>query len=390
MVETVPALTEVDQVNCSSSSYSEAEGDDDGEDDKESPGSRISLSPGYARDASVDGIIADDGEIEVPNSTYGWDEEIEDVQVENRVKLINEERAFHSEIFVGGATKADLIHMRKEEEEKNAKAKQRKAGVSVEEGNVDTDRNGCFDIDFNVIAELISSKMKEEFSVLGLQVNSCIKKIEVLKSKLDFLKMDITDGLDTKFDQMLTIMKEHISNVVSDLCQKGTSFGGLSGDTPVLPSSEAYFSPNANNVGDNPAPGLDDQENEADRVINSVIEEIHNSMHASTTATEDTVGVDNGVADISLGDVELGKSNLSVEGQGGAMDVDCNGKMETVVECDPVGTVSHGDKGDVDCVTEAVEELAPDSGGICRKSKRQKTIPPSLVDDYQCDMHIVQ
>ncbi|VVB11356.1 unnamed protein product [Arabis nemorensis] len=362
---------EQDEVNCSSSSDSEAGDDDDTEDDKESPTTKISLSPGHARnvhvaaEASVDCIITDDGENEIPDSTYVWPE---DVQVENMVKLINEESVFHSEMFVGGATKADVIRMRKEEEENNAKAKQRKAGASVEEGNADTDGNGCFDI------------------------NSCIQQIEVLKSKLDLLEMDITDGLDKEFDQMLSIMKEHISNVGTNLCQKGTSVGGLSCEAAVLHTSKTCVSPNANKVGDNPVPGLGKQADEVDRVINSVMEEIHNNIPDFSTATEDTEGDDIGVADVSLDD-----------GEGGGMDVDCNGEMGTALECGPVvngiyetlllcpiPSFSLGlSQGDADCETEVVEPSVPDIGGICRKSKRQKTVALSLVDDYQCDMRIV-
>lgn len=62
---------------------------------------------------------------------------------------------------------------------------------------------------------------------------------------------------------------------------------------------------------------------------------------------------------------------------------------ETLLLC-PIHSFSFGlSQGDVDCETEVVEQTLPDSGGICRKSKRQKTVLLSLVDDYQCDMRIV-
>lgn len=48
MVEAVPALTDVVQVNCTSSSESEGEVEKD--DDKESKTNKISLSPGHAID----------------------------------------------------------------------------------------------------------------------------------------------------------------------------------------------------------------------------------------------------------------------------------------------------------------------------------------------------
>lgn len=76
--------------------------------------------------ASIDFIIAGDGENEIDDTIFDWSDDEEDEKVENMVKLINEDHIFNSEMFVSGAIKADVIRMRKEAEEKNAKLKQKK------------------------------------------------------------------------------------------------------------------------------------------------------------------------------------------------------------------------------------------------------------------------
>ncbi|VVA93799.1 unnamed protein product [Arabis nemorensis] len=131
LVEAVPALLEVIQVNSTSSSEFGRE------EENESPREKkISLSPSHARDiheeekAEADCIIADDGETELDEKEFEWSDEEEDVKVSNLLKLINEEHNFWCSEFGGGVTKADVVRMIKEAKENNAKAKQKKLDES--------------------------------------------------------------------------------------------------------------------------------------------------------------------------------------------------------------------------------------------------------------------
>ncbi|VVB01256.1 unnamed protein product [Arabis nemorensis] len=69
---------------------------------------------------AVDCIIPDDGEEELDETVLGWPGEIKDSKVDNMMRLINEEKTFCSSMFIGGATKADVVRIIKEAKEKNA------------------------------------------------------------------------------------------------------------------------------------------------------------------------------------------------------------------------------------------------------------------------------
>lgn len=119
-------------------------------------------------------------------STFAWSDDEEDENVENLVKLINEGHIFSSEMFVGGATKADVIRMRKEAEEKNAKQKAKKGCSIWKKFPIfgDGDGNSSSDNSVHHIAELVACKIKKELVGLSEMVSSCSKNIEELRTKL--------------------------------------------------------------------------------------------------------------------------------------------------------------------------------------------------------------
>lgn len=108
------------------------------------------------------------------------------------VKLINEDHSFSSEMFTGGATKADVIHMHKETNEKNVKGKQWNATVTSKDdalGGGHVDRFSLSDTNVQQIAHLVSLKVKEDIGALLEKDNNTAENIEELKTTITFLEM---------------------------------------------------------------------------------------------------------------------------------------------------------------------------------------------------------
>ncbi|VVB12077.1 unnamed protein product [Arabis nemorensis] len=198
LAEAVPTITEVVQVNCSSSSDSDMEEEDDKDGEMGPPTTKI--CPRHARgvhvaaEAAADCIIPDDGENEVEDITFSWTDDEGDELVNNILKLINEDHAFNRQMFGGGGvTRGDVIRMRKEaeaENAKNAKQKQRKQGGTAEDGSVS---GSCGEgvlsgeADMTEIVYLITRKVKDEMGLLGEKEKMAKMQealIDVMKNQL--------------------------------------------------------------------------------------------------------------------------------------------------------------------------------------------------------------
>ncbi|KAF3525566.1 hypothetical protein F2Q69_00046522 [Brassica cretica] len=105
LVEVVPSLTQVVQETCSSS---ESESADDVEEGSERSSKKQTLSPPHARNLDektevyVKSIIDDDPTRPLDESTLGWSDEVEDVGMDNLVKLINQGYKFCASMFKDG------------------------------------------------------------------------------------------------------------------------------------------------------------------------------------------------------------------------------------------------------------------------------------------------
>ncbi|KFK22548.1 hypothetical protein AALP_AAs68488U000900 [Arabis alpina] len=167
VTEAVPALLEVTQLNSTSSSES------DGDGEKEGPrGKKISLSPSHARElheeekTTVDCIISDDGEVEVNEKELVWSDDEEDVKVSNIMKLIGDEHQFSGRMFTGGATKSDVVRMIRDAKEKNVKMKQKKTFGQVEGCGESSNWEGITlsGTDIRQIADMVCEKVIDEMN----------------------------------------------------------------------------------------------------------------------------------------------------------------------------------------------------------------------------------
>ncbi|KAL0856118.1 hypothetical protein Bca101_061271 [Brassica carinata] len=117
IVEAVPSLTEVVQEACSSS---DSDSDDEDPDCLRNKAKKQTLSPAHARDIDkksevfVRSIIPQDPHRPVDESLLVWPDESEDLKVENMLKLIASDYVFSSIMFKGGVTKMEVAKMRED------------------------------------------------------------------------------------------------------------------------------------------------------------------------------------------------------------------------------------------------------------------------------------
>ncbi|CDY48585.1 BnaCnng16440D [Brassica napus] len=221
LVEAVPSLTEVVQETCSSS---ESESADDVEEGSERSSKKQTLSPAHARNLDkktevyVKSIIDEDPTRPLDESTLGWYDEVEDVGVDNLVKLINQGYKFCASMFKGGATKADVQRMREDAKERAKEKKSRKAPVNpstVDGGNCEA-AAGLMDMikpDLMRIDGNVSSTMRA--------VNDMITKIGVWHG-----------AIKTEVGEWMGIIKEEIQGQISLALKEAE---GTSTHPPAVP-----------------------------------------------------------------------------------------------------------------------------------------------------------
>ncbi|KFK28058.1 hypothetical protein AALP_AA8G466200 [Arabis alpina] len=386
MVESVPYLLEVVQDNSTSSSES------DGERDKDQPREKkISLSPAHARDlheegkVDVDPIIADDGEEELDEAQFGWSDDEVDEKVENMVNLINKEESFCSAMFGGGVTKADVTRMIKESKEK--KLKQKKGvcpGDMIGTSGAVGGGGGLNDSDVQHIVELVGGRVKVEFGVLETKVNEMYEKLDEIEDgrkyndvciKLEDLKNSIslietTISLDVA--TQVAKMKTEVIDAIVAFLEKETTVHAADNETLFAERS------NVNNVDKNQSQcggsaniGLQKKVNPSSgRAIDSIIVGVLGDLSRNVTDAAGAVSVE----------LQINRGNCSEVGD--------HSPSHNVVVNEDVSLPRTAVDG-ADLQSDNVEN---DGHGhsLFRKSKRLKTVPASLVQNYQCDKRMLQ
>lgn len=166
----------------------------------------------------VKSIIDEDPTRPLDESTLGWYDEVEDVGVDNLVKLINQGYKFCASMFKGGATKADVQRMREDAKERAKEKKSRKAPVNpstVDGGNCEA-AAGLMDMikpDLMRIDGNVSSTMRA--------VNDMITKIGVWHG-----------AIKTEVGEWMGIIKEEIQGQISLALKEAE---GTSTHPPAVP-----------------------------------------------------------------------------------------------------------------------------------------------------------
>ncbi|CAG7874875.1 unnamed protein product [Brassica rapa] len=168
LVEAVPSLTEVVQETCSSSESESA-------DDVEEGVTCVSQLVVYvALQVYVKSIIDEDPSRPLDESTLGWSDDVEDVGVDNLVKLINEGYKFSASMFKGGATKSDVERMREDAKVRGKEKKSSKAPVKP----TDVDGGNC------EVAAVLMDMIKPDLDRIDGNVSSTMRAVDDMITKI--------------------------------------------------------------------------------------------------------------------------------------------------------------------------------------------------------------
>ncbi|CAN7105046.1 unnamed protein product, partial [Brassica rapa subsp. narinosa] len=220
LVEAVPSLTEVVQETCS---FSESESADDVEEGSERSSKKQTLSPAHARNLDkktevcdyyvsqlvvyvalqvyVKSIIDEDPSRPLDESTLGWSDDVEDVGVDNLVKLINEGYKFSASMFKGGATKADVERMREDAKVRGKEKKSRKAPVKptgVDGGNCE-------------VAAVLMDMIKPDLDRIDGNVSSTMRAVDDMITKIGVWH----GAIKTEVGEWMGKIKEDIQGQIS-------------------------------------------------------------------------------------------------------------------------------------------------------------------------------
>ncbi|KAF8111929.1 hypothetical protein N665_0071s0068 [Sinapis alba] len=337
MVEAVPSLTEVVQDGSSSGSEGESGEEDDNNVHKKSD--KKSISPGHARDidaagqAQVCSIISHSAS-EIHNSPeLEWSDDEEDAKVENMVALIQQRFHFSTANFCGGLSKLELNRLREEAKAESLNRKSSKTktsnSASVQDG-----------LDSGFVATIVKDCVQENCFRIASQITILQEAFDSFQSLVLSNMKDMFDKLDENVEKM---------TLLSDLAGKEYSVapeGTHQDPTPVGSDAEE--------IGEDA--GHPAQQPPREQQTKACYTETNSTLDPDLFFPEPT---------FSLG--------LTHEIQPPVKVI-----ANDIVDGEPV---AEHDKTISEDVAEAVVG--------CRKSKRQKVPPRSLLGHYECDIHFL-
>ncbi|CAH8334603.1 unnamed protein product [Eruca vesicaria subsp. sativa] len=171
-----------------------------GQDEEDSP--RFACFPGT--EVLVKCIIDQDPKQRIDESTLTWRDELVDEKIDYLQELIEKGHRFTIGTFKGGASKADVEHMKVEGKGQAKQRKSRKKSSAT--GNAEREKEENIVIG-NLHARVVSVESK-------LEDEKC--NMEELKSKYSQLEETLTRTFQEKFDQMKKDMVESLSGAIRD------------------------------------------------------------------------------------------------------------------------------------------------------------------------------
>ncbi|KAJ4906321.1 hypothetical protein Rs2_09979 [Raphanus sativus] len=366
MVEAVPALTEVVQDGSSSGSEDEIHEEEDTIDDDNAE--KKSISPGHARDtdaagkAIVHSIIFRGEKPVTQNEELEWTDDEGDASVDNLFNLIEQGYPFTHSSFTGGLTKLDVIRLR---EESKAESLHRKT-CKTKHGPSSQIPSG-FDIE--LISAVVKDSLKDDFTNVGTLLAA------LHESSLSFQTQVLTNlsQMFTKVDEC----NENIALLTEDRARH-PFFGaqGSHGRPTSTPATEnAATQTNVKFPSDAGLSGGDDIDGHGPLGASAKID----APTKIETVAEEQCGNPGGEnsSDSSLDPALLfPKPTFSL-----GLTQEERGVLDKVVSTcvggvDEVGAVA---------ISEDIQHENEEVAFGCRKSKRPKNPPKSLVGNYECD-----
>ncbi|KAH0891632.1 hypothetical protein HID58_054061 [Brassica napus] len=437
MVEAIPALTEV--VNDGSSSGSESDGCEEYDLVDEDKNGKQSLSPGHARvidaagEVAVHSIIVEYKEHFKASPDLGWSDDVEDPIVDNLMSLLEQQFPFNKSSFSGGVTKLEVNRMREDAKteainRKTVKPKQTKQTTTSEV------------IDVESVASMVRDKVREDLSRIERQLSTLSESFitfqtNVLESIQQLVrKLEVSSG---QIPVSSSAQTENVSNVARDgqhrEIMRTSPHCGLNGGQGIQPvihtGNQTQCDSHEEMITDHPPVAILFS-NQANTF--SVASNTSASLVVDNPPPPYSLGREGKVADhgqssadmnldpellftkptFSLGLTQEERPHLKeTVTEGVSMcenDVDhSQSSLDTNLDHElpfPKPTFSLGltqeerphqkeaaIEGDTTCANAAGKEICEqdDQLGACRKSKRLKALPKSLVGQYECDMHLL-
>ncbi|CDY37103.1 BnaAnng04620D [Brassica napus] len=379
IVECVPALTEVVHEGGSSGS------DDDDTNESDKLG-RKGISPGHARDtdaaekALIQSVMLDaNGETNVPPE-YEWTDDEDDAAVSNMLNLIDQRFGFNSHCFVGGTTKQEVHRMREE-------AKAELVGRKTVKTKAGTSSHRLDGVDIDLLASIVSEKMKDDFQLLHGDVSSIQESANAF-----------TETILANINEVFCSVQDRVHQIAT----LSADIRNLEATVSVSPPQMANNQPNVVHVGTQTVPDvptiISDAINFANRSTQSDAGGGQNGLDASTAVG----GVTNKSVRPSFETAHLApecaqkehlKRHFTRADHVEALDpallfpnptFSLGLTQETRVERPKEANVT------VDADHEGVDEdddeaSAEEAPPACRKSKRQKVPTKSLMGEKECD-----
>ena len=149
----------------------------------------------------VKSIIDEDPSRPLDESTLGWSDDVEDVGVDNLVKLINEGYMFSASMFKGGATKSDVERMREDAKVRGKEKKSGKAPVKptgVDGGNCE-------------VAAVLMDMIKPDLDRIDGNVSSTMRAVDDMITKIGVWH----GAIKTEVGEWMGKIKEDIQGQIS-------------------------------------------------------------------------------------------------------------------------------------------------------------------------------
>ncbi|CDY19624.1 BnaA05g20320D [Brassica napus] len=388
MVAAVPALTEVVQDSCSSSDSDSEDIDGSGRDIFTK---KRTLNPAHARnldkrtDVIVHSILVQDPERPIDEAILVRHDEVHDSRVDNLVEAIRRNYQFNNSCFRGGIRKIDVVHMR-EKVKSSAKCKRPKKDITTSS-----------EAENSVIVDLVLDKIKPQIDVLE-------SNIKIGSSRVDAIEGGVRKQVETllgKFKgEMLSSLKDIVSEVCKDHLAAHNGPGNYQPSSPtnlivprchtshvadanaktienVLRDTSQYSTPPRSNricESVNPTPTKKQQVESGNVCGTPVIQSGAQSANSENRSRQQSFqqkltpqnNKDN-IADepsfsLGLTQDEQIQEDIPILGQ----------------TCPDHVQLSHTN------VDDNIEGISSS-----RRSKRQKTVPSGLVEDYLCGPHLL-
>ncbi|KAH0917631.1 hypothetical protein HID58_025291 [Brassica napus] len=402
LVEAVPSLTEVVQETCSSS---ESESADDVEEGSERSSKKQTLSPAHARNLDkktevvvyvalqvyVKSIIDEDPSRPLDESTLGWSDDVEDVGVDNLVKLINEGYKFSASMFKGGATKADVERMREDAKVRGKEKKSRKAPVKptgVDGGNCE-------------VAAVLMDMIKPDLDRIDGNVSSTMRAVDDMITKIGVWHGAIKTEVGEWMGKIKEDIQGQISLALKEAVGPSTHPPGVPIVTPTAPinpvgggsveeafyrdtirnimgSIEQYRTPPRQNIQVQEVGVVDGRQDVGAEASVPIVPDndgtallASSHTHMRKDVVDEIKVTDNATKEQAPAtpSFSLGLTQQEIS--------PCNEQFGTVRLAADLNVAHDEGKEDVE------------ANNVCRKSKRQKIFPTNLMADYECGHNIV-